>query len=223
MRQQINLYQPVFSSERKLFGAGTVASAFAVLIVGLAAYTVYSRTQLSKLEIEAEALRAQQQQQTDLLNTQAGLGTPDEIESRIKQLSKSIAARTQALQMLQSGAAGQTTGFANRLEALARRHVDGLWIDAIVLSGANGSMSLAGATLDPDIVPRYLENLAHDAVLAGTRFDEFLIERPTAEPKLARKEGDEETVSAPKKPAQKHVRFRAGTRALAPIEPEAAT
>jgi Tfp pilus assembly protein PilN len=223
MRQQINLYQPVFSSERKLFGASTVASAFAVLVVGLAAYTVYSGMQVDKLENEAAALRAQQQQQADLLNSQAGVGTPDEIESRIKQLSKSVAARSKALQMLQSGAAGQTTGFANRLEALARRHVDGLWIDAIILSGANGSMSLSGATLDPDIVPRYLENLAQDSVLAGTRFDEFLIERPTPESKLARREGDEETVSVPKKPVQKHVRFRAGTRALAPLETEAAT
>jgi hypothetical protein len=222
MRQQINLYQPVFSSERKLFGASTVASAFAVLVVGLVAYTVNSRMQVDKLEIEAAALRAQQQQQTDFLNSQA-VGTPDEIESRIKQLSKSIAARSQALQMLQSGAAGQTTGFANRLEALARRHVDGLWIDAIILSGANGSMSLAGATLDPDIVPRYLENLAQDSVLAGTRFDEFLIERPAPESQLARREGEEESVSPPKKPVQKHVRFRAGTRALAPLEAEAAT
>jgi Tfp pilus assembly protein PilN len=223
MRQQINLYQPVFSSERKLFGASTVASAFAVLIVGLVAYTVYSRAQLGELENEAVTLRAQQREQEDLLSAQAGLGTPDEIESRIKALSKSIAARAHALQMLQSGAAGQTTGFANRLEALARRHVDGLWIDALVLSGANGSMSLSGATLDPDIVPRYLQNLAQDSVLAGTRFDEFLIERPAPEPQAVHKEGDDETGSPAKKPAQKHVRFRAGTRALAPVGPEAAT
>lgn len=228
MRQQINLYQPVFSSERKLFGASTVASAFAVLIVGLVAYTIHSRTQLQKFKSEVEVRRAEQEEreaQAALSEEQAARGTPAEIESRIKELSRAIAARTQALHMLQSGAAGQTTGFAPRLEALARRHVDGLWIDAVILSGANGSMSLAGATVDPDIVPRYLQNLAQDAVLTGTRFDDFLIERPQPETKSEPAPADAEaTIATPKKrPAPKYIRFRAGTRALNPVAPEAAT
>lgn len=228
MRQQINLYQPVFSSERKLFGAGTVASAFAILIVGLTAYTIHARGQLNSLQGEVDVLRADQEEreaQAALSEDQAARGTPTDVESRVKELSRSVAARTQALHMLQSGAAGQTTGFAPRLEALARRHVDGLWIDAVILSGANGSMSLAGATVDPDIVPRYLQNLARDAVLTGTRFDDFLIERPEPEAKSEPAPADAEaTIDAPKKPrAPKYIRFRAGTRALYPATPEAAT
>jgi hypothetical protein len=228
MRQQINLYQPVFSSERKLFGASTVASAFAVLVVGLAAYTVHARAQLKDLESEVAVLRADQEEreaQAALSEEQTARGTPAEIESRVKALSRAVAARTQALHMLQSGGAGRATGFAPRLEALARRHIDGLWIDAVILSGANGSMSLAGATVDPDIVPRYLQNLALDPVLTGTRFDDFLIERPEPEAKGEPAPADAETtIDAPKKrPAPKHIRFRAGTRALYPDAPEAAT
>jgi Tfp pilus assembly protein PilN len=225
MRQQINLYQPVFSSGRKLFGATTVGSAFAIAIAALAAYTVHSRMQLDELETEVQALRTEQEEreaQAALSEEQAARGTPAEIESRVKELSRAIAARTRGLQMLQSGAAGQATGFASRLEALARRHVDGLWIDAVILSGANGSMSLAGATLDPDIVPRYLQNLAQDPVLNGTRFDDFLIERETGdEPAPVDADG---TAGTPKKSsAPKHIRFRAGTRALHPVAPEAST
>lgn len=228
MRQQINLYQPVFSSERKLFGASTVASAFVVLIVGLGAYTVHSRAQLRNLASEVEVLRADQEArdaQAALSEEQAARSTPAEIESRVKELSRAVAARTQALHMLQSGAAGQATGFAPRLEALARRHVDGLWIDAVVLSGANGSMSLSGATVDPDIVPRYLQNLAQDAVLTGTRFDDFLIERPEPEAKSEPAPADAEAgIEVPKKRrAPQYIRFRAGTRALEPEAPEAAT
>jgi Tfp pilus assembly protein PilN len=228
MRQQINLYQPVFSSKRKLFGAATVAGALAIVILGLVAFTTHSRMQLEKLGAEVEVLRTEQEErlaQAALSEEQSARGTPAEIESRIKALSRAIAARTHALQMLQSGAAGQATGFAPRLEALARRHVDGLWIDAIILSGANGSISLAGATVDADNVPRYLQNLAQDAVLTGTRFDDFLIERPAAEPKSEPVAVDSEgAISAPQKsPAPKHIRFRAGTRALYPDTPEAAT
>jgi hypothetical protein len=228
MRQQINLYQPVFSSGRKLFGASAVASAFAVLIVGLVAYTVHARGQLKNLASEVEVLRADQEEreaQAALSEDQAARGTPAEIESRVKALSRAVAARTQALHMLQSGGAGQATGFAPRLEALARRHIDGLWIDAVILSGANGSMSLAGATVDPDLVPRYLQNLAQDAVLTGTRFDDFLIERPEPEVKSEPAPADAEaSIDVPKKRrAPKHIRFRAGTRALYPDVPEAAT
>jgi len=39
MRQQINLYQPIFSEERKVLGARTVATAFALLIAALAAFS----------------------------------------------------------------------------------------------------------------------------------------------------------------------------------------
>jgi hypothetical protein len=62
-------------------------------------------------------------------------------------------------------------------------------------------------------------------VLTGTRFDDFLIERPEPEAKGEPAPADAETtIDAPKKrPAPKHIRFRAGTRALYPDAPEAAT
>lgn len=227
MRQQINLYQPVFTSERKLFGTRTVASVFVVLIAGLAAYTVREHMHLRDFQLEVEALRLEQaelQAQQEQSEAAATRGTPAEIESRVRELSRSVAARTRALQMLQSGAAGQTKGFAPRLEALARRHIDGLWIDAVILSGTNGSMSLAGATLDPDIVPRYLQNLAQDAVLTGTRFDDFLVERPEPEKNSAAATDGEAAAEAPKAaPARQYIRFRAGSRALYPAAPEAPT
>jgi hypothetical protein len=113
------------------------------------------------------------------------------------------------------------------MEALARRHVDGLWIDKLVLSGTNGSMSLSGATLDADIVPVYLQSLARDSVLSGTRFDEFVIERPAQEPSATTAPAMDDSGEAPVKKqvaAPKHIRFRAGSKALTPpVDAEAAT
>ena len=112
--------------------------------------------------------------------------------------------RTRALALLRAGTLGRTTGFADRLEALARQHVDGVWIDRMALSGATGSMSLGGATFDPNLVPRYLQNLGHESVLAGARFDELVIDRPTS-----------------KSVESSQVRFRASSLA-APAPPSAA-
>lgn len=224
MRQQINLYQPTFTLERKRFSAPTVAIACAIVVAGLAAFSVNAQRELERLEHEVDALRVEQEQKdADIaaLQAQQGVSTdPTQLELRVRRLAHAIAERTRALEMLQSGAAGQTTGFAARLEALARRHVDGLWIDAIVLSGTDGAMTLSGATLDADNVPLYLQSLARDTVLKGTRFDDFIIERP--QPQSKDGAPDNELVK-PLKSTGKHIRFRAGAKSLTPAGSEATT
>jgi Tfp pilus assembly protein PilN len=232
MRQQINLYQPIFSAARKPLSAGIVALLFGLVIAGLVGHSVYANLQLTNLQATVEALRTEQAEQEGLLAANgealAAREKPAVVDARIKTLERTIVERRSALKVLQSGAAGQTSGFAARMEALARRHVDGLWIDKIVLSGTNGSMSLSGGTLDADTVPAYLQSLARDTVLSGTRFDEFVIERPKKEVESAAEAGSEDKTDAPVKklvttPA--HIRFRAGSKALTPaaIDMEAST
>lgn len=213
MRQQINLYQPIFIEERKALSAATAASTLGILIIALAAFSVYAHRNVDRLAREVDVLREQQSQHEALLaqlgDVQAAEASAEEIEARVKGLTTAVADRTRALKILQSGGAGKTSGFASRMEALARRHVDGLWIDHMVLSGTNGSMTLGGAALDADIVPVYLQNLGQDPVLAGTRFDEFVIERPGADPA---EEGDAETPKPKRAASPEHIRFRAGNR-----------
>ena len=212
MRQQINLYQPIFSEQRKLFSAATVALAMSALLIALAVFSVHANLRVQKFAREVEALRVQQAEQENLLGEGAAEHSPAALEARVKQLGTLVAERGRALEILQSGAAGTAIGFAARLEALARRHVDGLWIDSMHLSGTNGAMTLSGATLNPDLVPAYLRSLAQDKVLAGTRFDDFVIERPVQEPARAANEG--ESGKAPKITNPKLVRFRAGSTTL---------
>lgn len=216
MRQQINLYQPIFSEERKPLSALSASLGLVILIGGLIAFSVHTHLRVKKIAAQAEVLREQQTQQeallaeaTEKLNQRSN---PAVVEARVKRLTASLDARTRALQLLKSGAAGQTSGFAARLEGLARRHVEGLWIDSLTISGSNGSMSIAGATLNADIVPAYLQNLAKEQVLAGLRFDEFIIERPAP---VAVTTDAEEPPGKPTKAVGGFIRFRAGNKALA--------
>jgi hypothetical protein len=100
------------------------------------------------------------------------------VQAEAKKLAAQLGERRHVLDLLRSGAAGTTAGFAGRLEALARRRVDGVWLDHIVLGGAGGVSSLAGYTLNPDLVPRYFQALAAEPALRGTRFEEFRIGEP---------------------------------------------
>jgi hypothetical protein len=231
MHQQINLFQPIFSEARQALSSRSFLLGFAVVIAGLVGYSVYANSRLSALRASVETLRTQQIDQETLLTAtgeaSAAREKPAVVEARVRMLEGMIAGRRSALAVLESGAAGQTTGFAARMEALARRHVEGLWIDKLVLSGTNGAMSLGGATLDADTVPIYLRSLAQERVLSGTRFDEFMIERPkqVSAPALATEEDAEGKPVKHRAAAPAHVRFRAGsTNLTAPaIDVEAAT
>ena len=205
MRQQVNLHQPIFRRERKSFSAITVATTLGVVALALTAFSLYTARGVERLQTEVAQLTEQQEKQQAQLNqvgeTFSRQARRSDVETRVKALTATLSERTQALQVLQSGAAGQTSGFASRMEALARRHVNGLWIDGLAMSGTHSTMSISGGSVDADIVPAYLRSLSSETVLSGTRFDDFVIERP-------------------EKGA--HVRFRAGSKSL-PVKQTPAT
>jgi Tfp pilus assembly protein PilN len=205
MRQQINLYQPIFRRERKPLSAVMVATTLGVVALALTAISVYTARDVERLRGQvAQLIEQQDKQQAELAKVGETLSRParrSDVEARVKALTATLSERTQALQVLQSGAAGQTSGFASRMEALARRHVDGLWIDGLAMSGTRSTMSISGGSVDADVVPAYLRSLSSETVLSGTRFDDFVIERP--------EKGS-------------HVRFRAGSKSL-PVKQTPAT
>jgi len=186
VRQQINLYQTAFRLERKPFSGAMVAAALGIVVLAVSAITVYADRGVAKLQSDVASLTEQQAlQQAQLAKLgelRALVPASEDIQAQVKSLTAALAERTQALHVLQSGAAGQTTGFASRVEALARRHVDGLWIDSLVMSGTRNTMSLSGGSVDAGIVPAYLRGLSSESVLSGTRFDDFIIERPEKGP-----------------------------------------
>jgi len=222
MRQQINLYQLTTRDRTPSVSARSVGIGLGVLAACLAGVTQYGSHRVAALERGVQELRAQQAtQQQHLARSTKLLGARDNIatiDARIQQLGAALSERERALQLLQSGAAGQTTGFAPRLEALARRHVPGLWLDSVRLSGTSPSMSLQGATTNPDVVPLYLQSLADDPVLAGTRFDQFVIQRPQLEDPGTRSRPVTSPVDVA--PQTTVLRFSAGNTAIPALTPK---
>jgi Tfp pilus assembly protein PilN len=152
------------------------------VIVALAAIAAFGAWQVARLDAAAASVRSQHAQSDQRLAESQALhdshANPAALDARIRQLSREVALRSQALASLHAGAMGETVGFAARLEALARRHVDGVWLNHMEFSGSGGAMNLSGATTNADLVPLYLRNLSNEHVLAGARFDDFVIERP---------------------------------------------
>jgi hypothetical protein len=182
MRQQINLYQPALYKQQTRLSAGAAASMLGAVFAALLIWRIYGARQVTQLTLAVQTVRAQQQRQAEFAAAagaaRVARGNPLSLQAQAKQLATELRERQSALELLRSGAAGSTGGFADRLEALARRRMDGVWLDHIVLGGAGGVSSLAGHALDPSLVPHYLQALAGEPALRGTHFDEFRIGEP---------------------------------------------
>jgi len=180
MHQQINLYQPIFRQERKLFSLRTVTITLSVVMVALLAIWGFGKYNVLQLERSVAAIRQQQQAQQHMAETAGGLLTarasPEALNASIKQLSAQLAERTRALDLLRSGAAGESEGFAKRLSALARTRTDGLWLERLSIGGSAG-LSIEGRSNDADLLPRYLQELAKAPEFIGARFDQVVIDR----------------------------------------------
>jgi hypothetical protein len=213
LRQQINLYQPARGEVRQALSSVTFAIGLAVIIAGLIGFTVYAQMGVNRLNARVELLRVQSSQQQDVLNqlSEAAPQRPQRTTSqdRIMKLGADLKAREHALEVLRGGAAGQAIGFASRMEALARRHTDGVWLEHMQLSGVSGAMTLSGVAMNPSSVPQYLQSLSAEVALSGTRFDEFVIERPDAH---AAEGDDEDKTPAKTSVPMTAVRFRAASR-----------
>jgi hypothetical protein len=187
MFQQINLYQPLFRNEHKLFDATTIAAALAIVAAGLLAIASYSWWRLAQLERQFHSVQAQESEQNGLVaraNAMIAQGESQaSIEARSKTLALELARRQQALRYLQ-GDGGQSDtmrashGFAERMAALAREQVDGLWLTGAVFSSEADGFALTGEALRADLVPLYLQRLAGEAVLAGTKLQSIEIRQP---------------------------------------------
>jgi hypothetical protein len=207
MIQQVNLYQPVWRAPAILTAKSASLSMLAITAALLCMWG-FAWWQLHGMRREADLARTQGEARRRLEAVRmADLDalSPEELDRTIATLDAGVAVKARAIQMLEAEAAG-AANFSERLAALSRRHLDGVWLEQLTLGSGRDAMSLTGAALAPDLVPRYLQSLAADPALSGGEIDNFVIDRP--EPGS--------------KHGAVHLRFRAATRALQPAAPAGA-
>ncbi|MFO1502213.1 MAG: hypothetical protein U1F39_00180 [Steroidobacteraceae bacterium] len=197
--QQVNLHQPVVQTPMMLT-AKSAAGAMLTIIVALLGMWGYAWWQLRGMRHEADLARVQGEARRKLEAVRmADLDalSPEDLDRTIAVLDAAVKVKLRAVQTLGDEAA-RSADFSARLAALSSRHVDGVWLEQLTLGASRDSMSLTGAALAPDLVPRYLQSLAADPALSGGEIDNFVIDRPAGEPRRG----------------VAHLRFRVATGAL---------
>ena len=178
MYQQINLYQPIFRKQRQIFSAATMLQALAIVTVALLAIYGYGLLRVRGLETEVVQLEGRERAlnvQLARIDPSFSQGRRDEVDGELKRLNATLLDQQRLIEVLRDEPLGDTAGFSPYLAALGRQRTPELWLTGLAVNGGTGAIELAGRSLDPKLVPEYMQRLSGEAALAGQRFDRFEI------------------------------------------------
>jgi Tfp pilus assembly protein PilN len=183
MHQQINLYQPVFRRQEKVFSAITLLQIGAAVLVLLLIIIGHAHWTLAGMDRTAQSL----EQQLNGLNQhmgrlEDGSRTPDTdaLDQEIDALLADIDQRNLLLTQFDQLVTRHQSGFATKFKALAEEHVPGLWLESVAADNEQ-KIELRGITLDAKLVPIYLQQLARRKDLSETAFETLSMTRIDAD------------------------------------------
>lgn len=182
MNQQINLYQPIFRRQKKVFSAITMVQICAFFLVVFTALYLYGqiksqplKDQLTRLNQDILVLN----QHLARLEAQQPVEAKSKLlENEIARLSNELSKRKQVQDLLSTETMGNTKGFSGYLEAFARQHVQGNWLTKITIAKGGKNLRLEGKTLSSELVPVYMDKLSRETLLNGTSFNVMELIRP---------------------------------------------
>jgi len=185
MRQQVNLFNPIFLIQRKYFSVTAMLQALAMIAVGSGVFYVYAAHQVKLLAKQSEeASKRYTAEQTRLARYTAEFSPQQSsqlLEEELKNAEAKAAAQHELVETLKSGVIGNTAGYSEYMRAFARQAVPGLWLTGFNITGDAAQMSINGAVLSPELVPAYIQKLSREKVMHGKIFASLQMQQPKVE------------------------------------------
>lgn len=181
MRQQVNLYQPVFRRERKVFSAVAMIQVLALVFVALlgvyAWQSVATHTLQRQLKADQQRQGTAQRQLSALVLKLSSRKVSPALALALSRARQELTGRRAVLQALSSQAHGNIRGFAPVLDALSRSVHAGIWLTRVNLADGGTRFALAGQITRGEMLPRYLDLLRRRPAISGYRFSTLKIVR----------------------------------------------
>jgi hypothetical protein len=177
LSQQINLFNPVFLKQKKVFSSRAMAQALGVLLFGSLAMVAYGKHHVNTLEKEATAVNAQlvqKQARQSMVNAEFAPRAPSkELEAQIAEAEGQLRSLQLVSGVLERGELGNTTGYSEYYKALARQNMNGLWLTGVSVAGTD--IGIRGRALEGSMVPNYINRLTREPVMQGKSFSSLEI------------------------------------------------
>ncbi len=187
MNQQINLYQPIFRKEQIVFSAQTIVWLALGLVVLLIAWSLLVGQRISSLEAELERQRQAEQRavrQVAELQSSMPSDEPDAaLEARVERLRERREGLRESLAALERHMPATEIDLLGRLDALATRIPEGLWLTGVLMADQGQTLTVDGHALEARLVPDWLNHLSRAPEFSGMGFRRInLSERPDDQP-----------------------------------------
>ncbi|MGQ0510911.1 MAG: MSHA biogenesis protein MshI [Betaproteobacteria bacterium] len=186
MSQQINLYNPLFLKQEKLFSARTMAQALGLVALGLAGIYAYSAMQTRQAERlskdYASQIAAQREQMVALGARFAGNARSKSLEAEVSRLEAAVRSRQGLLDTLTTGQLGNSEGIARYFAAFGRQATPGVWLTGFAIGEGGNDLRVNGRVLHPDLVPVYFRALNREEVMRGRQVTELKLTAKEAGP-----------------------------------------
>lgn len=184
MSQQINLFNPIFLKQKKIFTALPMAEALGVIVLGALLLTWYAGRSVDQLAQQAAAGKARVAERERRLVEATRQFAPRQksaaLAAEVAQAEAELASLHRVEAFLQQGTLGNSAGYAEYFRALARQHVPGLWLTGVTIVGAGTEIGVQGRALQPALIPQYIGRLKLEPVMQGKSFASLDIGRPEA-------------------------------------------
>ena len=171
MSQQINLFNPEFLQQKKIFTATTMALALGVLVTGLLGLGIAAKLRADSLQAQADSGAAQLDKTQKRLDSVSAEFVPRKEDPRLaEELSiaqNELVGLKEVADVIERGELGDTQGYAEYFRALARQSSEGLWLTGVSIAGAGLEIGVRGRAMDPAMVPGFLGRLRNERVMQG--------------------------------------------------------
>jgi hypothetical protein len=182
--QQINLFNPIFLKQRKIFAALPMVEALGAIVVGALLLDWYAGQSVAALEQEAAAgqnLLARREQNLIKARTQFAPRAKDtSLTTELHTAEEELKSLHDVSSVLQGGALGNTSGYAEYFRALSRQNVSGLWLTGVTINGAGNDIGVSGRAMQATLIPNYIARLTGERIMHGKTFAALDIARPAA-------------------------------------------
>lgn len=178
--QQINLYLPEFRPNREPLRAHHMFWVLLGFIVLLALYTGYSNYQTRELEqqlVQEKAGLEALQLELQKLSLQQASRQTNQLDNEILRLQQERERRKQILAVISSQDLGNSKGFSEQMQAIARQSLETLALEVFSLQEGGNYVEFSGKTRQPDQVPLYLQRLRTEPSFVPVRFGVLNVER----------------------------------------------
>ncbi len=179
--QQINLYQASLRQPQETLSIRQVGKLLLGVFILLGMVNVIqvwlgyrSNNVLAELRTEQQVIIATVQ----TLNQEiAARNDTGKIAAQLTELDRELQNKQQVFQLLSGKRFGNVDGFATQFSGLARQRIEGLWLTELYIHEGGEKLNIRGTTMQPELLPRYLQRLSKEPVFHGVEFKTFVMQR----------------------------------------------